>query len=152
VEHDGAAWYRPLFGQTRTDPQTWTDRSVLISVPRALGKIQHLFRDFDVLDLVEVFGRIAYLIRVAQQNPHQAFVSGLQRDDTLADAPQSPPNPSIELFLGLRIGIVTDLPIGHDVVRPHQAQSSSNIGGCAIDAVQTFRGECCFSGRPCDGH
>jgi hypothetical protein len=38
------------------------------------GEIQHVLCDFDVLDVVKIFGRVADFVWIAQQSPHQALV------------------------------------------------------------------------------
>ena len=47
-------------------------------------EIEHVFRDFYILDIVEIFGRLTHFIRVAQQHAHQSLVAGFQRNDMLA--------------------------------------------------------------------
>ena len=48
------------------------------------GEIEHVLGDFHVLDVVEIFGRIADFVGIAQQRSHQALVQRLERDDVLA--------------------------------------------------------------------
>jgi hypothetical protein len=49
-----------------------------------LRQIEHVFCDFHVLDLVEVFLLVPDFVGVPQESPHEAFVEGLQADDVLA--------------------------------------------------------------------
>jgi hypothetical protein len=101
-----------------------------------LRQIQHFFRDLRVLDLVEVFGGMAHLVRVAQQNPHQTLVSGLQRNDVLAArehyAAQRYPIHRSDRLSDHGICIMAYLTIGHDVVWPHQCEQAPKSGSDAI--------------------
>src|SRR3954468_23591093 len=49
-----------------------------------LGQVEHILRNFYVLDVVEVFLLVADFVRIADQRPHKAFPQRLQADDVLA--------------------------------------------------------------------
>jgi hypothetical protein len=48
------------------------------------SKIQHVFRDLHILNVIEIFCLIAHFIGIAQQHAHQALVARFQRNHMLA--------------------------------------------------------------------
>ena len=78
---------------------------------------------FDILDVVEVIGRVAHLIGIAQQHSHQALVAGLDRNDVFAVSEHHARKRDLAGRLdGLAdhgIGVVADLAIRHQIVRPY---------------------------------
>src|SRR5262245_55428389 len=55
-----------------------------LRIQDVLGELQHFARYFDVLDVAEVFLRLAHLVAVAQRRPQHALAARLQGDDALA--------------------------------------------------------------------
>jgi len=89
-------------------------------------EIEHVLGDLDVLDVVEIIRRIPNFVRVSQQHDHQAVLAGFKRDDVFAagenDAGQRHLVERADGFAHHRVGIMADLAIEHDVIRPHQVE------------------------------
>jgi hypothetical protein len=81
-----------------------------------LGEIEHVFHNFDVLDVVEVLRLAAHLIGIGQQRTDQPLLHRLERDDVLAVGEHDPADCDlVHLAEGLadrREGVVAYLAVG----------------------------------------
>ena len=88
------------------------------------GELKHLFRDLHVLNVVEILGVCAHLVGIAKQHAHQPLIAGFQSDDVLPvgqdNASESDFIERADGFTDDGIGIMPNLAIGDNVIRPHQ--------------------------------
>jgi hypothetical protein len=86
-------------------------------VDDVLGQVEHVLRDFDVLNIVGILCLRAHFVGVAQQCTHQSLVEGFKCDDVFAVGQHDPSDRDlVHLADGLpdhRKGIVPTLPSGH---------------------------------------
>ena len=89
-----------------------------------LRKVQHILGDFDVLDLVEIFLRIADFVGVAQQRAHQSLIERLQCDDMFTagqhDASDCDLVHRADGLADDREGVVTHLAVGPQIIGADQ--------------------------------
>src|SRR6476660_7097478 len=80
------------------------------------GKIEHIFCDFDILDVVKIFGLVAHFVGIPKQHPNEAFGPRLKRDDMLAtgeyDTTQSDFVEGADSFADNGKGVVAYLAVG----------------------------------------
>ena len=55
------------------------------------GKFQHVFWDFFIRNIIEIFLLFAHLVRIAQRNPEKALPAGFECNDMLARGEDNPP-------------------------------------------------------------
>ena len=87
------------------------------------GELKHLFRDLHVLNVVEILGFCAHLVGIPKQHAHQPLIAGFQSDDVLPvgqdNASESDFIERADGFTDDGIGIMPNLAIGDNVIRPH---------------------------------
>src|SRR5690242_3021415 len=85
------------------------------------SEVDHVLRDFLILDAVEIFLLIAHFIRIAQRDSKHSFAARLQRDDVFTrgedDLAQRYHAFLANGFANDREGLLTDFAIRHDVIR-----------------------------------
>jgi hypothetical protein len=105
------------------------------------GEVEHVLGDFDVLDLVEIFGRIADFVWIAQQGADQPLVHRLQSNDVLAVGQhQASDRDLVHLTDGLadhREGVVADLAVRTQILGTDQI---SGIDLAAVDELVDLDG------------
>src|SRR5262249_32651012 len=55
------------------------------------GKFQHVFWDFFIRNVLEIFILFAHLVGITQRNPEKALAARFERDDVLAGGEDNPP-------------------------------------------------------------
>jgi hypothetical protein len=89
-----------------------------------LSEVEHVFGDFDGLDLVEVFVLGPHLVRIAQQRADQSLLQRLERNDVLAVGQDHAADSDLIHFPdGLADhgeGVVPDLAVRTQIVRADQ--------------------------------